>query len=344
MLEDGELGVRPLRVAKATDTYTLAGDGVEEWAPSFTFHGFRFAEVSGWPGEFDPAAITAEVIHSDMQRTGWFDCSDPMVTKLHENVVWGMRGNFLYLPTDCPQRDERLGWTGDIQVFSPTASYLYDCDGFLASWLVDLALEQEAAGGVPFIVPDVLDSAKVPAAAWGDVATILPWVLYERFGDVGVLAAQYPSAKGWVDQLLAIAGDRYLWEGGFQFGDWVDPDAPPDLPAKAKADPDLVASAYLFRSADVLARIAGVLGNDADAGVLRRRRREGAHGLARRVRHPGRTDPLRRPDLLRPRHRVRHRRPASSRTAWGSGWPGWCAATATGSAPASSAPRWSPTR
>ena len=265
VLEDGELGVRPLRVAKATDTYTLAGGGVEEWAPSFTFHGFRFAEVSGWPGEFDPAAITAEVIHSDMQRTGWFDCSDPMVSKLHENVLWGMRGNFLYLPTDCPQRDERLGWTGDIQVFSPTASYLYDCDGLLASWLVDLALEQEAAGGVPFIVPDVLDSAKVPAAAWGDVATILPWVLYQRFGDVGVLAAQYPSAKGWVDQLLAIAGDRYLWEGGFQFGDWVDPDAPPDLPAKAKADPDLVASAYLFRSADVLARIAGVLGNDADA-------------------------------------------------------------------------------
>ncbi|HEY3337969.1 MAG TPA: family 78 glycoside hydrolase catalytic domain [Propionicimonas sp.] len=265
VLEDGELGVRPLRVAKATDTYTLAGGGVEDWAPSFTFHGFRFAEVSGWPGEFDPAAVTAEVIGSDMTRTGWFDCSDPMVAKLHENVVWGMRGNFLYLPTDCPQRDERLGWTGDIQVFSPTASYLYDCDGFLASWLVDLALEQEAAGGVPFIVPDVLDSAKVPAAAWGDVATILPWVLYQRFGDVGVLAAQYPSAKGWVDQLLAIAGDRYLWEGGFQFGDWVDPDAPPDLPAKAKADPDLVASAYLFRSADVLARIAAVLGNDADA-------------------------------------------------------------------------------
>ena len=265
VLEDGELGVRPLRVARATDTYILAGGGVEEWAPSFTFHGFRFAEVTGWPGEFDPAAITAEVIHSDMTRTGWFDCSDPMVSKLHENVVWGMRGNFLYLPTDCPQRDERLGWTGDIQVFSPTASYLYDCDGLLASWLVDLALEQEATGGVPFIVPDVLDSAKVPAAAWGDAATILPWVLYQRFGDAGVLAAQYPSAKGWVDQLLAIAGDRHLWEGGFQFGDWVDPDAPPDLPAKAKADPDLVASAYLFRSCGVLARIAGVLGNDEDA-------------------------------------------------------------------------------
>lgn len=265
VLEDGELGVRPLRVAKATDTYTLAGTGVEEWAPAFTFHGFRYAEVSGWPGEFDPADVTAEVIGSDMVRTGWFECSDPMVNRLHENVVWGMRGNFLYLPTDCPQRDERLGWTGDIQVFSPTASYLYDCDGFLASWLVDLALEQEHAGGVPFIVPDVLDSAKVPAAAWGDVAVILPWVLYQRFGDLGVLEVQYPSMKGWVDQVLALAGDRYLWEGGFQFGDWVDPDAPPDLPAKAKADPDLVASAYLYRSTDLLARSAAVLGEESDA-------------------------------------------------------------------------------
>ncbi len=265
VLEDGELGVRPLRVAKATDTYTLAGTGVEEWAPTFTFHGFRYAEVTGWPGGVDPSAVTAEVIGSDMVRTGWFECSDPMVTRLHENVVWGMRGNFLYLPTDCPQRDERLGWTGDIQIFGPTASYLYDCDGFLSSWLVDLALEQKASGGVPFIVPDVLHSAKMPAAAWGDVAVILPWTLYERFGDLGVLEAQYPSAKGWVDQVLAIAGDRYLWEGGFQFGDWVDPDAPPDQPAKAKADPDLVASAYLFHSSDLLARSAAVLGRTEEA-------------------------------------------------------------------------------
>lgn len=270
VLEDGELGVRPLRIAEATDRYTLAGDGLQEWTPTFTFHGFRYAEVTGWPGELDPEAITAEVIGSDMIRTGWFECSDPLVNRLHENVVWGMRGNFLYLPTDCPQRDERLGWTGDIQVFSPTASYLYDCDGFLASWLVDLSLEQEHSGGVPFIVPDVLDSSKVPAAAWGDAATILPWVLYERFGDVGVLAAQYESSKAWVDQVLAIAGDRHLWEGGFQFGDWVDPDSPSDQPGKAKADPDLVASAYLYRSTSLLARIAALLDREDDATAYSR--------------------------------------------------------------------------
>ena len=263
VLENGELGVRPLRAAEATDTYTLSGNGVEEWAPAFTFHGFRYAEIAEWPGQVED--VTAEVIGSDMRRTGWFDCSDPIVSRLHENVDWSMRGNFLYLPTDCPQRDERLGWTGDIQVFSPTATYLYDCDGFLSSWLVDLDLEQRAHGGVPFIVPDVLNSARMPAAAWGDVATILPWNLYERFGDLGVLRRQYDSAKAWVDQILALAGERHLWEGGFQFGDWVDPDAPPEQPAKAKSDPDLVASAYLFRSTDTLARQASVLGHTEDA-------------------------------------------------------------------------------
>ncbi len=262
VLEHGELGVRPLRAATATDRYRLAGGGVELWEPAFTFHGFRYAEIDGWPGELDPADIVAVVIHSDMERTGWFSTSDPLVDRLHENVVWGMRGNFLYLPTDCPQRDERLGWTGDIQVFTPTACYLYDCDSFLASWLEDLALEQQASGGVPFIVPDVLHSADKPAAAWGDAATIVPSVLYERFGDLGVLATQFASMCAWVDQLLAVAGERHLWEGGFQFGDWLDPDAPPDRPGDAKADNDLVASAHLYRSTDLVARAARVLGHD----------------------------------------------------------------------------------
>ena len=124
VLEHGELGTRPLRLAEATDRYTLRGGGVETWEPRFTFHGFRYAEVNGWPGELQPGDICAVVLHSDMERTGWFECSDPLLNRLHENVVWSMRGNFLDVPTDCPQRDERLGWTGDIQVFSPTASFL----------------------------------------------------------------------------------------------------------------------------------------------------------------------------------------------------------------------------
>src|SRR5699024_10227610 len=141
VLEHGELGVRPLRAASATDTFTCSG-GQDVFEPEFTFHGFRYAEVTGWPGQLDPEAICAVVIGSDMARTGWFTCSDERVNRLHENVVWGMRGNFLSLPTDCPQRDERLGWTGDIQVFAPTATDLFDCDGFLSSWLRDVAREQ----------------------------------------------------------------------------------------------------------------------------------------------------------------------------------------------------------
>ena len=266
VLEHGELGIRPLRAARAVDSYTLAGSGEEVWEPAFTFHGFRYAQVENWPGAFDPKHVTAVVIHSDMERTGWFESSHELVNQLHENVVWAMRGNFLSLPTDCPQRDERLGWTGDIQVFAPTASFLYDADGFLAGWLKDLAHEQTASGGiVPFVVPNVFGGSRGPAAAWSDAATIVPMVLFERFGDLEVLHRQYPSMVAWVDTVLDIAGDRYLWEDRYQFGDWLDPDAPADLPAEAKTDPDIVASAYLFRSTDLTAQAAELLGKAADA-------------------------------------------------------------------------------
>ncbi|MDR2998791.1 MAG: glycoside hydrolase family 78 protein [Microbacterium sp.] len=262
VLEHGELGVRPLREARATDMYTLSGRGAEVWEPEFTFHGFRFAEVEGWPGELDPDAITAVVIHSDMERTGWFKTSHPLLDRLHENVVWGLRGNFLSIPTDCPQRDERLGWTGDIQVFAPTASFLYDVRGFLDSWLKDLEIDQ-VDGVVPFVVPNVLGPAR-PAAAWGDAATIVPWVMHERFADLELLRRRYPSMRAWTDALVARAGERRLWEGSFQFGDWLDPDAPPQNAAKAKTDPDIVASAYLFRSAQIVSQAAGLLGEGDD--------------------------------------------------------------------------------
>ncbi|MDQ1570163.1 MAG: alpha-L-rhamnosidase [Actinomycetota bacterium] len=280
VLENGELGIRPLRHAKATDEYTTAGNGsagggAEVWEPRFTFHGFRYAQLDNWPGELDPADVTAVVIHSDMARTGWFDSSHELVNRLHENVVWGMKGNFLYLPTDCPQRDERLGWTGDIQVFSPTASFLFETDSFLSGWLVDLALEQKAADGVvPFVIPSVLGGRPGAAAAWGDAATVVPWVLHERFANVGVLADQFDSMKGWADALLGLSGERMLWEDHFQFGDWLDPDASPDFPADAKTDADIVASAYLYRSVDLVARAAVILGKTDDAeryGALRGR-------------------------------------------------------------------------
>jgi len=150
--------------------------------------------------------LTAVVCHSDMERTGWFECSDPLISRLHENVVWSMRGNFLDVPTDCPQRDERLGWTGDIQVFAPTACFLFDTAGLLRSWLADLAAEQADADGViPFVVPNVLPGTPIPAAAWGDAAVIVPWVLYQRYGDTRILAEQFESIRAWVDLLANIA-------------------------------------------------------------------------------------------------------------------------------------------
>ncbi|GAA2650530.1 alpha-L-rhamnosidase [Paractinoplanes durhamensis] len=260
VLEDGELGVRPLRTARATDSYVVDGDAVLE--PELTFHGFRYAEVTG-VDDLLAADIEAVVIHSDLERTGWFDSDHELLNQFHDNVVWGMRGNFVDVPTDCPQRDERLGWTGDIQVFSPTASFLYDTAGFLGSWLADLAAEQQKDGSVPYVIPDVIRRPGPATAAWGDAATIVPWVIYQRTGDRDVLERQLPSMRGWVDRMAALAGDNLLWSGGFQFGDWLDPTAPPEDPFRAKADPDVIATAHLARSAEVVALAAEVIG-DAD--------------------------------------------------------------------------------
>jgi alpha-L-rhamnosidase len=273
VLQHGELYTRPLREAKSTDVYTLRGDAAETWEPRFTIHGFRYAEIDGWPGDLDAAVaegrIVARVYHSDMERTGWFESSNPLVNRLHDNVLWGMRGNFVDIPTDCPQRDERVGWTGDIQVFAPTATFLYDTSGMLGSWLKDVAIEQLPDGTIPWYVP-VIPAHQMwtpirPGAVWGDVATLTPWVLYERTGDVGILAAQYDSARKWVDLQDRLSGDDHLWNEGFQLGDWLDPDAPPQDPADAKADKYLVATSYFAWSARHVALAAEVLGKTEDA-------------------------------------------------------------------------------
>jgi alpha-L-rhamnosidase len=263
VLENGELGTRPLRGAKATDRYFLKGAGTEVLEPAFTFHGFRYAEVAG-AGDLGLSQIEAVVVANDLARTGWFESSSQELNRLHDNVVWGMRGNFLAIPTDCPQRDERLGWTGDIQVFSPTACSLFDCAGFLCSWLADLAAEQGKDGNVPLVIPNVLPLGP-PIAVWGDAACVVPWVLYERFGDSGILDTQWDSMQKWVDCVAARAGDDLLWDGQFQLGDWLDPTAPPDNPAAAKADPDVIATAYFARSAEILSRSASVLGKVKEA-------------------------------------------------------------------------------
>jgi alpha-L-rhamnosidase len=168
------------------------------------------------------------------------------------------------LPTDCPQRDERLGWTGDIQVFGPTATFLYDTTGLLRSWLADLSAEQLPDGSVPHVVPDINRNALAftPAAAWGDAATFVPWTLYQRTGDLEILNRQLPSMRAWVNRVAALAGPDRLWSGGFQYGDWLDPSAPPEEASRAKADPDVVATAHFARSAWILAESARLVGRE----------------------------------------------------------------------------------
>ncbi|WP_295121732.1 alpha-L-rhamnosidase [uncultured Leifsonia sp.] len=281
ILSGGELDTRSMRGAAATDSFVSAGEPVV-WEPRFTFRGFRYASVEGWPGELPSEAISAVVISSDLERIGWLETSDPLVNRLHDAIVRSTRGNFVSLPTDCPQRDERLGWTGDIEVFAPTAAALFDVDGFLASWLRDVAHEQAAlAGIVPFIVPNVMGLFTAPTAGWGDASVGVPWTLYQRFGDRTVLERQYPSLKAWVELVAERAGEGRLWKGGFQFGDWLDPTAPKDDPTAAKADKELVATAYFYRSAGIAARTAALLGEREDAEYYERLAEEIKHAFGR---------------------------------------------------------------
>lgn len=264
VLENGALGTRPLRTAISVDTYISDGE-FRTWEPRFTIHGFRYVELENWPVD-EPVIVEAVVIHSDMQRTGWFSSSNPDLNQLFENVVWSMRDNFVDLPTDCPQRDERMGWTGDIQVFAPTALFLFDSAGVLRSWLKDVANEQKSRGHVPNFVPWIeCGFPDHPTAAWGDAAVIVPWRIYELTGDTQVLFDQYESMTGWVDLVHSLTGGTGLWNSGFQLGDWLDPAAPADFPSDARTDKYLVATAYHIHTADLLARTARMLGKETDA-------------------------------------------------------------------------------
>ena len=273
VLEKEELGTRPLRTAKATDRFILSG-AEDVFEPTFTFHGFRYVEVDGWPGELTSDALKAVVVSSELRRIGEFECSDEMLNQLHRNVIWGLRGNFLDVPTDCPQRDERLGWTGDIAVFTPTATYLFDVDDFLRDWLKDLAAEQQAADGlVPSVVPDVLKYVERPAgwpipdttAIWSDAAVWVPWSLWWAYGDLQVLADQFDSMVAHVRRIESKLSPTGLWDEGFQFGDWLDPTAPPDEPGVSRADNGVVATASLYRDAHIVRDAATLLGRHEDA-------------------------------------------------------------------------------
>ncbi|MFF5081784.1 family 78 glycoside hydrolase catalytic domain [Actinoplanes sp. NPDC000266] len=251
---DGDLYLANLRRAAATDTYVSAGGGTEVFEPRFTFHGFRYAEVSGYPGELTEDDLVARVVHNDLPYTGRFACSDPMVNQLQANIVWGQRGNFLAVPTDCPQRDERLGWLADAQVFAPTATRNADVSAFFARWMKDVVDGQDADGAFRDVAPIlVLDREGAPA--WGDAGVIIPWLLWRTYGDRRVLERSFGAMVAWVAHVHRHNPDL-LWRHrtGNSYGDW--------LQVNAETPRDLLSTAYFAHSTRIVADAARVLGRD----------------------------------------------------------------------------------
>jgi len=271
---EGNLYTANLRAAAQTDRYTLGGNGREVYEPHFTFHGFRYVAVRGLPAPPDSATITGIAVSSDLVQTGSLVTSDSLLNQLQRNIVWGQRSNFLDVPTDCPQRDERLGWTGDAQVFARTAAFNMDVAGFFAKWLSDVAADQDPSGSVPWVIPNPLggDSTRFAGTAgWSDVAVIVPWTMYLTYGDRRLLERQYPSMRAWVDYARRRAGTGLIWRPGWQFGDWLalhsdDPSYP-----GATTGTDLIATAFLAHSTDLVARTAAILGHEDDAAEYRAR-------------------------------------------------------------------------
>lgn len=216
--KEGNFHTANLRAAKAQCTYILKDTNKVILHPHFTWHGFRYLKIEGYPGEIKPENFEAVALYSDMEPTGSFTSSHPLINQLQSNIQWGQKGNFLDIPTDCPQRDERLGWTGDIQIFVPTAVFNLRVHNFLTKWLRDLEADQLATGEVPNYIPDLGSNAN--RAAWGDAATIVPWALYKTYGDKRILRQQYGSMKAYVKSITDVTHDG-LWDKGLTFGDWL---------------------------------------------------------------------------------------------------------------------------
>ncbi|CAM3591767.1 glycoside hydrolase family 78 protein [Rahnella bruchi] len=270
---DGNVYLDNLRTATQRTEYVLKGEGEETWHPHFTWQGFRYVKVEEYPARLDLTNFTAIVLHSAMEQTGYFACSNPQLNQLHHNILWGLKGNFVDVPTDCPQRDERLGWTGDAQIFCRTASYLMQTRNFFAKWLTDLRYDQTPEGGVPHVIPDILtghcekdrllsEGGTHSASAWADAAVINPWTMYLMYGDTKVLENQYASMKGWIDFMTAHA-ENHIWHYSLQFGDWVALDAKEGSYFGATPN-DLTCTAYYAYSTQLFAKTAKVLKRDAD--------------------------------------------------------------------------------
>ena len=262
--KNGNFYTENYRSAKAKYLY-FCKDGTQRYKPKLTFYGFRYIRVDRFPCGAEHAAqenFTAIAVHSDMKRTGYLSCSDPLLNKLFENVIWGQKSNFLDVPTDCPQRDERLGWTGDAQVFIRTACLNFDAERFFTKWLADLAADQREDGAVGHVIPNVLHQSG--SAAWDDAATICPWAVYLAYGDPNILRAQFASMKKWVDYITAHTTTKDLWTGGEHYGDWLGLDAPSGS-YKGSSREDLIASAFYAHSTALVIKAGRVLGQDISA-------------------------------------------------------------------------------
>ena len=248
------------RSAKARIVYI--GDGNEHsWKPEFTFYGFRYIRLTEFPCELDPNAFTAIVVHSDMERTGYFECSDPKINQLYRNIIWGQKGNFLDVPTDCPQRDERLGWTGDAQVFARCACYNYDTRKFYRKWLTDMKLEQRPDGRIPHIIPrlDWVSSS----CGWADACVIVPWQMYLIYGDKDILSTQYVTMRRWINYMYD-AGDEYI-DSKKHFGDWLSQDAEDPNSCGGGTSKKFLALAFRAYSTSLFIKISKILGvNESD--------------------------------------------------------------------------------
>jgi alpha-L-rhamnosidase len=280
---EGNLYTANLRTARATDHYTCRGGGVETWEPRFTFHGFRYVEVMG--DKNAKVAITGVVLHSDTRPTGFFACSHPLLNQLQHNITWGQKSNFLEVPTDCPQRDERLGWTGDAQVFCRTAAFNMDVRNFFHKWMRDLRDAQRPDGGFPPFAPvaKLWDSDGGPA--WSDAAIICPWTIYLCYGDRKILADHYDAMARYFRFLEEKRSKRHIrshpdvdpWGG---FGDWLALDG--SGKTEGITPRDLIGTAFYAYDAEILARVADVLGKPADARRYRARHREIVAAFQRR--------------------------------------------------------------
>lgn len=261
--KEGNFYTENYRSAKAKYHY-ICKDGLQTYKPKLTFFGFRYIRVDQFPGGASAAKsenFHAVVVHSAMRRTGHLSCSNPLLNQLFDNIIWGQKGNFLDVPTDCPQRDERLGWTGDAQVFVKTAALNFDVEKFFTKWLADMEADQGENGRVGHVIPDILGDES--SAAWADASTICPWEIYLAYGNPQILASQFESMKKWIGYITAHTKVKNLWIGGTHFGDWLGLDAPSGS-YKGSTREDFIASAFYAYSASLVIKAGKVLGEDVD--------------------------------------------------------------------------------